>query len=75
MIFQNKSEVERLRTEFPPNTRIELTVPLDDPYSKLTTGDKGSVIAVFDNGDIGVKWDCGSSLNLIPSVDSFRKIK
>ena len=75
MKFQNKFEVERLRAEFPPNTRVELTAPLDDPYSKLTTGDKGSVIAVFDNGDIGVKWDCGSSLHLIPHHDSFRKVE
>ncbi len=29
---------------------------------------------MFDNGDIGVSWDCGSGLHLIPGHDSFRTV-
>lgn len=74
MKFPNKETVARIRTDFPTNTRVELTAPLDDPYSKLTTGDRGTVREVYDNGDIGVIWDCGSSLNLIVNRDHFRKV-
>ncbi len=34
---------------------------------------KGTVAYVDDIGQIGVKWDTGSSLSLIPGVDSFSK--
>ena len=72
MKFPNKEELARIRQTYPAGTRVELTAPLDDPCLKLTTGDRGTVTAVFGNGDIGVSWDAGSSLHLIPGVDSFR---
>lgn len=71
--FPSKSEIERLRREYPIGMRIELTAPLDDPYSKLTTGDRASIIGVDDAGNILCRWDCGSSLNLILG-DSFKVI-
>ena len=73
MNFPSKEQVERIRKQYPQGTRVELTAPLDDPYSKLTTGDRGTVTDVYDNGDIGVAWDGGGSLHIIPGHDGFRR--
>ena len=35
-------------------------------------GTMGEVMGVDDAGQILVRWETGSSLSLIPSVDSFR---
>lgn len=71
--FPSKAEVEMLRRAYPAGTRVELTAPLDDPYSKLTTGDRATIVGVDDAGNILCRWDKGSSLNLILS-DQFRVI-
>ena len=42
-------------------------------YSKLTTGDRATIVGVDDAGNILCRWDKGSSLNLILS-DQFRVI-
>ena len=57
----NREPVERLRQQYPVGTRITLN-HMDDPH-----------FYVDDMGQIGVKWDNGSSLSLIPGVDSFSK--
>ena len=73
MQFLNKEQVERVRQTYPQGTRLELTAPfLNDPHSKLTTGDRGTVTEVFDNGDIGMSWDKGGSLHIIPDHDNFK---
>ena len=62
-----------LKEKYPKGTRVEL-INMEDPYSKLLPGDKGTVICVDDIGTIHISWDKGSSLGLIPGVDSFKKI-
>lgn len=52
-------------------TRIILN-HMDDSQAP-PPGTKGTVAYVDDIGQIGVKWDTGSSLSLIPGVDSFSK--
>jgi hypothetical protein len=47
--FPSKETVERLRKEYPHGTRVEL-VRMDDPYSRLQPGDKGTVDFVDDSG-------------------------
>ena len=47
---------------------------MDDPYSKLKPGDKGTVSCVDDTGTVFVNWDCGSSLGAVYGVDEIRKI-
>ena len=71
--FPSKSTVERLRTEYPEGTRIAL-VNMDDPYSKLQPGDRGTVKSVDDAGTIHVAWDCGSGLGIAYGEDSCRKL-
>lgn len=50
--------------------RIRL-VRLEDPYTNLKSGDEGVVSGVDDMGNILMKWDNGSSLNIVPEVDEF----
>lgn len=64
-----KKEIEYLKTMFPIGTRIVLE-HMDDIQSP-PKGTLGTVIGVDDIGSILVRWDNGSSLNLIPYVDSF----
>jgi len=58
--------------------RIEL-IHTDDPYTHLKPGDKGTVdnvTRVFDITQIGVAWDDGSSLTMIPeSGDQIKVLK
>lgn len=69
--FPSNAEVSHLRAKYSPGTRIELTSPLDDPYAKQKPGDRAVVGGVDDVGNILCKWDCRSSLKLIPAVDKF----
>lgn len=69
--FPSKAEVLRLRAQYAPGTRVELTAPMQDPYAKLNAGERATVRGVDDAGNILCRWDAGSSLNLIPGVDQF----
>jgi hypothetical protein len=69
--FPSKEEVERLRREYPTGTRVEL-ITMDDPYTKLKPGDRATIHGVDHARNILCKWDCGSTLSLIPGIDKFR---
>ena len=71
--FLSRDVVERLKKEYPKGTRLVL-ISMDDPYSKLYSGDKGSVNYVDSAGTIHMKWDRGSRLGLVYGVDVFRKL-
>lgn len=62
-----------LNKEYPKGTRIGLE-RMDDPYRDMPAGLQGTVRYVDDAGQIQMLWDNGSSLALIPGVDSFRKL-
>ena len=66
-----KEQVAYIRQQYPAGTRITL-YSMDDPQAP-PPGTKGTVSYVDDMGQIGVKWDTGSSLSLIPGKDSFSK--
>lgn len=65
--------LKTLKEKFPKGTRIEL-IKMDDPYSTLKAGDKGTVDFIDDIGTIHVSWDKGSSLGLIYGEDICRKL-
>lgn len=69
----NKGFVKRMKDNYPPGTRIEL-INMDDPYSPIQPGTRGSVAAVDDIGTIHMNWDNGRTLGLVPGEDSFRKL-
>lgn len=69
--FPSGDMVRRLRAIYPPGTRIQLDY-MDDLYSPVPPGAKGTVAAVDDAGQILMKWDNGRSLSLIPGKDGFQ---
>lgn len=71
MVFPRKEEVEAVRARYPAGTKVEL-VSMDDPYSKLKPGDRGTVNSVDDTGTVFVSWDCGSNLGVVYGVDKIR---
>lgn len=71
MRFPNKEQIEMLRKAYPAGTKVEL-LEMDDKQAP-PVGTIGEVIAVDDIGQLVMKWQNGSGLNLIPGVDSFRK--
>ena len=64
---------QRIKSNYPVGTRLEL-ISMNDPYSPVEPGTRGTVAYVDDIGSIGMKWDNGRSLSLIPGEDSFRKL-
>ena len=71
--FPTRQQVEFTRLSYPPGTRI-LLYDMDDPFAPVKPGTRGTVRYVDDGGQLGVAWDNGRSLSLIPGVDSFRKL-
>ena len=73
MPFPSRGQVEFIRSCYPAGTRIVWS-SMNDPYAPVEPGTRGTVRYVDDAGQIGVAWDNGRSLSLIPGVDSFRKL-
>ena len=69
----SRDTVERIRREYPVGTRVEL-ISMQDEYTKLTAGEKGTVIGVDDIGTIHVNWDCGSCLGIAYGEDLCKKV-
>ena len=72
MQFPNRNIVEMLRKQYPVGTRVEL-VEMDDCQAP-PIGTLGTVKGVDDTGSILVRWDNGSSLNVVYGEDLCRKI-
>lgn len=66
--YKNLSELFRIM--YPEDTKIEL-ISMDDPYRDMPKGLKGIVSFVDDACQIHCDWENGSTLALIPGVDSF----
>ena len=73
MHFPSKEQIAALRQRYPRGTRVEL-LAMDDPRAP-PTGTRGEVMGVDDAWQILVRWETGSSLSLIPGVDSFRIVQ
>lgn len=73
MKFPNKKYIEQLRKKYPVGTKIQLISMRDEKYPVLP-GTIGEVVHVDDLGNVHMKWQNGSSLALIPEVDSFKVV-
>ena len=72
MGFPNKETVDRIRREYPVGTRVML-VRMDDVQAP-PVGTKGTVLGVDDTCSLLMRWDTGSSLNVIYGEDIVDKI-
>ena len=70
MRFPSKEQIAVLRERYPHGTKVEL-LAMGDPQAPPPRT-MGEVMGVDDAGQILVRWETGSSLSLIPGVDSFR---
>ncbi len=66
--------LKRLKSYYTPGTRVML-LKMDDPYTKLQPGAKGTVTGADDMGTIHVSWDSGSSLGVAFGEDLCKKIE
>jgi len=73
-MFMTQKQVERIRNQYPPGTRMCCDYMPDDP-KPIESGTLGTVVGVDDAGQIMMKWDNGRSLSLIPGVDSFHTVE
>lgn len=64
---------QRYKEQYPPGTRIVLN-HMDDPYSPIPEGMRGTVGHVDDMGTLHMNWDNGRTLGVVPGEDSFRKL-
>lgn len=65
-------KAEYYKQRYPKGTRIELISMGADEPNPVPPGTRGTVAFVDDLGDIGMRWDNGRTLGLVPSRDSFR---
>ena len=73
-MFMKEKQVEMLRKQYPPGTRLCCDCMPDDP-KPIESGTLGTVVGVDDAGQIMMKWSNGSSLSLVPGVDSFHVVQ
>ena len=69
----NDALLEYLKKEYPKGTKVEL-IQMDDVKAP-PIGTKGTVIGVDSIGSIIVKWENGSSLNVLYGIDRVIKVK
>ena len=70
MRFPSKEQIAALQERYPSGTKVEL-LGMGDQQAP-PTGTMGEILGVDDAGQLLVRWETGSSLSLIPGVDSFR---
>ena len=69
--FPSRETVERIRKQYPVGCQVEL-VRMDD-FQAPPMGTKGIVTGVDDTGSIMVRWENGSSLNVVYGEDLCRR--
>ncbi len=71
--YPSREQVEQIKAMYPVGTRIKLN-HMSDPYAPVPEGTEGTVIYVDSIGTLGMKWDNGRTLGVVPYEDSFSVI-
>ena len=70
--YQDWNRLAKINKEkYPQGTRIKL-LHMNDPFSPVEDGMRGTVVCVDDAGQLHMKWDNGRTLALNTEEDSFR---
>jgi hypothetical protein len=72
--FPSREQVERLRQQYPKGTKI-CCDSMNEDTRPIPPGTIGEVIGVDDAGQVMTRWNNGSSLSIIPGVDSFHVVQ
>ncbi len=73
MRTMSRGQVEYLKKQYPPGTRVQLD-KMDANPRPIPAGTKGTISFVDDCGMVFCNFDNGRSLGICPEVDSFHKI-
>ena len=73
MRLPSREQIAALRERYPRGTKVEL-LAMDDPQAPPMRT-MGEILGIDDAGQLLVRWETGSSLSLIPGVDSFRIVQ
>ena len=71
-MFPSKETIEFLRKEYPARTRVRLLKMNDVQAPPI--GTEGTVVGVDDIGSLLMRWDNGSSLNVVYNEDKVERI-
>lgn len=66
--------LKQLKEYYTAGTRVML-IRMNDPYTNLQQGDRGTVTMVDDIGTIHVNWDRGSTLGVVFGEDECKRIE
>lgn len=73
MATASEGDVARLRAKYKPGDRVVLLSDMEG--ERLRKGYTGTINHIDDIGTIHVRWDVGSTLGIIPGIDTFRVIR
>ena len=74
MNFPDRETVAHVRAQYPKGARVEL-VQMHDPFTKLSPGERGRVVAVDDIATVHIAWDCGSTLGAAYGEDVIKLVE
>ena len=69
----SKAALEARRVRYAPGCRVEL-VSMNDPYTTLKPGDRGTVNSIDSIGTVFVDWDSGSKLGVAYGADEIKLV-
>lgn len=69
----SRETVRHMKELYPAGCRVEL-IEMDDPYTHIPEGTRGTVIAVDDIASVHIRWDTGSTLAAAYGIDRIRRI-